>query len=151
MICMSIYSSSRLCQPFTDFRSIHTSVSFQAKLCFILHLYKYRYDSKIGILNLIRICQANYLCLLYENLVLTRKRYANWQNWHMLTNRYFASTCSKRLSYVYFLFLFDLKAVQKCQYKFTMSWTCRISVIFTQKLVKTNKTCQIKIHSLITS
>lgn len=74
--------------------------------------------------NLISICQANYFYILYKNSVLPRRRYANRQNWQMLMNRYFSSTCSKRLSYVYFLFSFDLKAVQKCQYKFSVSWTC---------------------------
>ena len=63
------------------------------------------------------ICQANYLYVLYENF-----RYANmFKIGPFLMNRYFTSTCSRRLSYVYFLFSFDLKAVQKCQYKFSVS------------------------------
>lgn len=65
------------------------------------------------------ICQANYLYVLYKNLDMQIS--SNQQNWQTLMNRYFTRTCSGRLSYVYFLFSFDLKAVQKCQYKFSVS------------------------------
>lgn len=65
------------------------------------------------------ICQANYLYVLYKNLDMQIS--SNRQNWQTLMNRYFTSTRSGRLSYVYFLFSFDLKAVQKCQYKFSVS------------------------------
>ena len=77
--------------------------------------------------NLMSICHGNYFYILCKNLVLSRERYANRQNWQMLMNRYsLPLPAGKRLSYVYFLSSFDLKAVQKYHY----NSACRERVSF---------------------
>ena len=120
-----MHSSSRLRgQPFTGCRSIRTSMSFHARLTVLsFACVSNGLTIKWGD-RLMSICQANYLYVLYKNLDMQIS--SNQQNWQTLMNRYFTRTCSGRLSYVYFLFSFDLKAVQKCQYKFSVSWTCVI-------------------------